>query len=178
MALKASIFKLELNIADMDRHYYQSHEITIARHPSENDHRMMLRILLFAKHAHENLNFTKGLCVNDEPDIWCKNATDEIEAWIELGQPDEKRLRKACGKSEEVYVYPYHTKSAVVWWKQMESKLKRFENLHVIHIPEVETTDLSNLVKRNMVLQCTIQDGEMWFSDEQYSLHVKPEVWK
>lgn len=105
MALKATIFKAEISISDMDRHYYQEHPLTIAQHPSETNERMMVRLLAFALNADERLEFTKGLSADDEPELWNKNYSDEIELWIELGQPDEKRIRKACGRSRQVIIY-------------------------------------------------------------------------
>jgi len=178
MALKATIFKVELNIADMDRNYYQDHVLTIARHPSESDERMMRRILAFAMHAQADLCFTKGLCVDDEPDLWQKNLADDIEVWIDLGQPDEKRLKKACGRAKQVYVYPYNTRSATVWWQQMESKLARFNHLKVIHLPEEQAATLVKLAKKNMCLQCSVQEGEIWLGDEDQTVHIRPDVWK
>jgi len=98
MAIKSTIFKAEIQITDMDRNYYNDHALTIARHPSENDERMMLRILTFALNGSDSMAFSKGLSSEDEPDLWQKNLSDEIELWIDLGQPDEKRIRRACGR--------------------------------------------------------------------------------
>ena len=107
MALSATIFKANLQVSDMDRNYYAEHLLTLARHPSETDERMMVRLLAYALHADEYLNFTKGLCADEEPDLWLKNLTDEIELWIDVGQPDERRLRKACSRAAQVYLYLY-----------------------------------------------------------------------
>jgi len=178
MALKSSIFKATLNISDMDRHYYQEHKLTIARHPSETDERMMLRIAVFALHATENLSFTKGLSTDDEPDLWQKNLSEEIEQWIELGQPDEKRMRQASGKSKRVCIYCYATKSAEVWWQKAKDKFSRFDNLDVYHISESVVAQLSKLADKNMLLQATIQDGVLWLSDNDHSVEISPEQWK
>ena len=113
MALKATIYKAELQIADMDRNYYQEHLLTLARHPSETDERMMIRLLAFAIHASDSLTFTKGLFDTEEPDLWQKDLTGAIQLWIEVGQPDEKRLMKACGRSEHVIVYSYSATSSI-----------------------------------------------------------------
>lgn len=178
MALKATIFKADLNIADMDRNVYQDHALTIAQHPSENDLRMMVRIAAFALFAHEDLEFTKGLCVDDEPDIWQKNLSNEIELWIDLGQPDEKRIRKACGRARQVVIVTYQSRSATVWWEQVQNKLNRFENLTVINLPDEALEELAQLAQRTMRLQCTIQDGQMWISDGESSVQIEPMVWK
>ncbi|QBC42959.1 YaeQ family protein [Iodobacter fluviatilis] len=172
MALKATIFKSDLQIADMDRHYYATHPLVIARHPSEDDERMMVRLLAFALNANESLAFTKGLSDTDEPDIWDKDLTGAIQLWIELGQPDEKRIRQACGRAEKVAVFTYSGNSADVWWKGIASKLERLDNLQVINVPVEMTQTLATLANRNMQLQCTIQDGQVWLADNSQSIEA------
>jgi len=178
MALSATILKTELQIADMDRHHYETYNLTIAQHPSENDERLIVRLLAFALNAHEELAFTKGLSTDDEPDLWQKSLSGEIELWVDLGQPDEKRIRKACGRARQVSIYTYNSRSAAVWWKGQAGKLERFNNLSVIHLPNDISKELSTLVQRNMNLQCTIQDGQVWLSDGEASVMVEPEAWK
>jgi uncharacterized protein YaeQ len=163
MAISSTINKVSLNIADMDRHYYQLHELTVAQHPSENDFRFMIRLIAFMANASDSLCFTKGLCSDDEPELWQKSLTDEIDLWIELGQPDEKRIRKACGRSKQVIIYTYHEGKSKVWWEQQKSKLARFDNLNVFHI---NADGAETMVKRSMQLQCNIQDGEIYLSDD------------
>ncbi len=169
MALSSTINKVSLNIADMDRHYYQTHEITVAQHPSETDFRFMMRLIAFILNADENLVFTKGLCIDSEPEIWLKSLTDEIELWIDLGQLDEKRIRKACGRSKKVVVYTYNQRKAKVWWDQQADKLQRYKNLKVCFI---DAEDAEKLLGRNMILQCNIQDGELYLSDNENSIDV------
>ncbi len=134
MAQKATIFKAELDISDMDRHYYASHALTLARHPSETDERMMVRLLAFALNADEQLSFSEGMDNPDDPALWRKDLTGSIEQWIDLGQPDDKRLLRACGRAEEVLVYCYST-AAPIWWDQAGPKLERAKNLRVFHFP-------------------------------------------
>jgi uncharacterized protein YaeQ len=172
MALKATIFKAELNISDMDRGYYQTHSLTIARHPSETDERMMVRILAFALHAHPALTFTRGLSSDDEPDLWQKSLSDEIELWIDLGQPDEKRIRKACGRAREVFIYTYSGSSAEIWWEQNRDRLRRFDNLSVIDLPLETSQALAGLAQRTLQLQGTIQDGQAWLSDDNVMVQI------
>jgi uncharacterized protein YaeQ len=69
MALKATIFKAEVRIGDVDRNYYQDHALTVVRHPSETDERMMVRVLAFALHVHDAHALGKGVGVDDEPDL-------------------------------------------------------------------------------------------------------------
>ena len=173
MAIKATIFKVELNIADMDRGYYGDHVLTIARHPSETDSRMMARVLAFAIHASDSLTFGKGMSSDDEPDLWRKDLTGAIELWIDLGQPDERRIRRACGRSQQVYVYTYSGRAADVWWGQVQSSLSQLENLSVVKLTPTVVDQLATLVTRSMRLQCTIQDGQAWFSDGQQSVEVQ-----
>jgi uncharacterized protein YaeQ len=172
MALKATIFKAELQISDMGRNYYHDHTITIARHPSETDERMMVRLMAFALHAHEALTFANGMSADDEPDLWQKDLTGVIETWIDVGQPDEKRIRKACGRSRQVFIYSYSGNSADVWWDQISTNLERVKNLTVINLPAMTSQALAKLAQRTMQLQCTIQDGQLWLADKDDTVQV------
>lgn len=171
MALKATICKAELNIADMDRGYYADHALTLAQHPSENDERLMLRVLAFALYAHEYLAFTKGLSDPDEPDIWQKDLTGAIDVWIDLGQPDEKRILKACGRSSQVVVITYGN-ATPIWWENIAPKLERARNLSVRRLVVSGDTPLASFVQKNMKLQCTVQDGQLWLSDGERSAQI------
>ena len=178
MALKATIYKAELQISDMDRQYYAMHALTLAQHPSETDARMMLRLLAFVRHASERLAFTKGISTDDEPDLWQKDLTDRIELWIDLGQPDEKRIRKACGRAQQVVIYCHSGHGAELWWEKHRGNLERFDNLTVINLPLAAVQALGKLTERSMQLQCTVQDGEIWLSKDSDSVTVVPEIWK
>jgi uncharacterized protein YaeQ len=177
MALKSTIYKAELNIADMDRGYYAEHNLTIARHPSETEERVMIRVLAFALHASEMLNFGKGISDTEEPDLWEKDYTDAIQLWVEVGQPDDRRLLKACGRSEHVVVYSYSATSDI-WWKQMNSRLDRAKNLKVMNVPADTSQALEKLASRSMQLQCTIQDGQIWFTSGEQSVQIDLETLK
>ena len=172
MALRATIYKADLQIADMDRHYYADHALTIARHPSETDERMMARVLAYALYAQEGIAFTKGLFEVDEPEVWVKNLTGEITLWIDLGQPDEARIRRACSRAEQVVVLCYSS-SCELWWKQIASKLTRLGNLTVLQLPSATSQALATLAERSMRLQCMVQDGEIWINSETQSVPVK-----
>jgi len=172
MALRATIYKADLQIADMDRHYYADHALTIARHPSETDERMMARVLAYAVYAREGIAFTKGLFDVDEPEVWVKNLTGEIKLWIDLGQPDEARIRRACSRAEQVVVLCYGS-GCEVWWKQIASKLTRFSHLTVLQLPADTTQALAALAARGMQLQCMVEDGEIWLNSETESVPVK-----
>lgn len=159
MALKSTVFKADLQVSDMDRHYYQNHALTLAQHPSETDERVMVRLLAFALHADPALEFGRGLS-SDEPDLWRKDLTGQIELWVEIGQPDEQSLRRACGRSRQVIVYTYSGNSAQVWWDKSGNALKRCKNLRVVDIASNTGKALAALARRGMQLQCLIQDGQ------------------
>lgn len=171
MALKSTIFKADLQIADMDRQYYDGHTLTIARHPSETDERMMVRILAFVLHANEALAFGKGLSADDEPDLWQKDLTGAIDLWIEVGQPDDKRIMKACGRSNRVIIYSYSSMSNI-WWNQIANKVDRAKNLSVFNLPAATSQALAKLAQRNMQLQCTIQDAQIWINGDGESIQI------
>ena len=172
MALKATISKALLNIANMDSHYYAEHNPTLAQHPSETDLRLMVRVLAFILNAEERLEFCKGISQDDEPDLWVKSLGGEIELWIDLGQPDEKRIKKACGRSQNVIIYTYQEGMAAAWWKQIESSLTRFNNLRVVYL-DIEG-DIELLAKRAMMLQANISDNELTLMDDaQQSIVVR-----
>ena len=159
MATKATIYKALLNIANMDTNYYNEHNLTLALHPSETELRLMARVAAFILNASENLVFCKGISEDDEPDLWEKDFDGSIKLWIELGQPDEKRIKKACGRSDKVIVYTYQENMAEPWFKQIENNINRFKNLSIIHLNIDE--EIEELAKRGMVLQCNISDEEL-----------------
>ncbi len=177
MALKATIFKVELAVADLDRNVYENFSLTLAQHPSENDARMMVRLLAFMLFADERLEFGRGISSDDEPDLWLKDLTGAIELWIEVGQPDDKRLMKACGRSERVIVYSYSATSHIRY-KQIANKLDRAKNLTVINIPADASAQLEALAQRNMQLQCTIQDGQIYLTDSVNTVLIEREDFK
>jgi uncharacterized protein YaeQ len=171
MALKATIFKVDLQVADMDRNYYADHALTIARHPSETDERMMMRVLAFACHADPALSFGKGLSTDDEPDLWQKDLTGTIDLWIEVGLPDERRLLKASAKASKVVVYSYGN-AASVWWKNVSEKIERVRNVDVFHVPASASQAMAKLAQRTMKVQCTIQEGQIWVTGTEDAVPV------
>jgi len=174
MALNATIYKVELQISDMDRHYYATHALTLARHPSETEERLMVRLLAFALYAEDRLEFGKGISDEDEPALWRKDYTDDIELWIELGQPDEARIRKACGRSRHVVVINYGGNIADMWWAKVGASLGRNKNLTVLDIPTATVDALLPLLQRGMRLQALIQDGQLQLMNDAESVTVDP----
>lgn len=178
MALTATIFKAALQIADMDRNYYRDHAVTIARHPSETDERMMLRLLAFVRHADDALAFGRGLSTEDEPDLWLKDLTGAVKLWIDVGLPDAKQVRRACGRARQVMVYAFGGRAADVWWQQNGEALRRQDNLTVLNLPQEASRALAGLARRSMQLQCTLQEGHIWIGDGERAVEVEPEIWK
>ena len=173
MALKATIFKADLHIADMDRSYYHDHSITLARHPSETDERMMVRLLAFSLNANDDLAFGKGLSIDNEPALWQKDLTGAIELWIDVGTPDERDIRKACSRARQVIVYCYG-RNADLWWEQNRNKLDRLKNLSVFNLPVNATQALAKLAQRTMRVQSTVQDSVIWLGDDNDRIEVTP----
>jgi uncharacterized protein YaeQ len=173
MAQKSTVFKAALEVADMDRGHYAGYALTIARHPSETDERMMVRVLAFALHAAPDLAFGRGLSADDEPDLWQRDLTGAIDLWIDVGMPDEKLVRRACGRSEAVVVLAYG-RGADLWWAKSRSTLERMRNLTVKSMPPATSQELAALARRTMQLQCTIQDGHVWLGDGDRAVEVIP----
>lgn len=178
MSLKATIYKAQLQIADMDRNVYADHNVTIARHPSETDERMMIRLLAFAlnvpadDHA-GHLEFAKDLWDVDEPALWHKDYTEAIQHWIDVGQPDDKRLMRVVSRSERVSVYGFSS-STDVWWKNIANKLTRANNLTLWQIEAAQSQSLARLAQRSMQLNVSVQDGAIWMSTNADSVEITP----
>lgn len=187
MALKSTVFKANLQVADIDHHYYAEHALTLARHPSETDERMMVRLAALALQAHQlqdvcggdgTLAFGAGLSDPDEPDVWLRDFTGRPRVWVEVGQPEEKPVLKACGKADHVALYCY-AHSADIWWRGMQGKLSRAGNLDVWRLAADATQAMAQLAQRSMQLQATIQDGALMLSDANGGhVHLQPERWK
>ncbi|PUB09713.1 YaeQ family protein [Yoonia sediminilitoris] len=174
MAQKATIYKVELSVSDMDRNYYETHKLTVAKHPSETDERLMVRVLAFAMNAHEQLEMTRGLSTDDEPDIWQKSLGGELELWVALGLPSEKVVRQSCGKANEVIIYSYGGRTADMWWEKIKNNTTRFDNLQVVNISEEDTNALGKLASRAMKLQINIQDRDVMVSVDKSIVYITP----
>jgi len=186
MALKSTIYKATLSIADIDHGYYADHALTLARHPSETDERMMVRLLALAMNAHAlhdtcsgdgMLAFGAGLSDPDDPDLWLKDFTGATRLWVEVGQPEDRPLVKACQKADAVKVYAFHH-AAEVWWKGIETKLSRLDKLQVFRVPTEASQQLAGMAERSMQLQATVQDGAVTISGAAESVVIEPIRWK
>ena len=186
MAIKSTIFKANVQVADIDHGYYADHALTLARHPSETDERMMVRLAALALNAHTlqstcggdgTLAFGAGLSDPDDPDVSLTDYTGRKRLWIEVGQPEDKPLSKACSKADEVHVYAFHS-AAEVRWRGMASKLSRLERLQVWRIPTEAAQGLAAMAERSMQLQATVQEGALTLSSNLGSVHIEALRWK
>lgn len=173
MALRATVYKVQLEVSDLDRSHFAQYPLTLAMHPSETEERLMVRLLAFAMYAGEDVQFGKGLSAEDEAAVWEIDPTGEIKLWIDVGQPDESRIKKACGRSGRVVIYCY-TRSAQVWWVQNQSWLEKLDKVQVIQLSVEDGATLASLAQRNMNLSCTIQEGTVYLGEHS----VQPVVLK
>ncbi len=176
MAIKATIYKAEVELADMDRHVYSDQSFTLARHPSETDERMLVRLLVLALNTPGSpgdsvLGFAGDICEADEPCAWQKDLTGTIEHWIEVGQPDEKRILRASARAARVSVYSFAS-STPIWWSGIADKVTRARNLSVWQIPSHQSQALAGLAARSMRLQVSVQDGAIWVANEGQSVEI------
>lgn len=176
MAIKPSVFKVNMQIADMDRHYYNDHLLTIAQHPSETDERMMVRILAFAANANENLSFAEGITDQNQADLWDRDHNEQVKLWISVGLPDEKLIRKAVSRAEQVIIYTYGGRTADMWWSKQ--KLSGYEKLRVINLEFDDTQALAAMASRGMKINFTVQEGEILVSTDLNSLNIIPHILK
>jgi uncharacterized protein YaeQ len=179
MALKSTIYKAALQIADMDRQLYADHALTLALHPSETEERLLVRLLAFALNVpqdtdHGALQFARGLSDGDEPDLWQHDLTGQLLHWVEVGQPDERRLAKACSRAERVTLYVYGS-AADIWWAGIRNKLARLNKLSVWQIPADQAQALARLATRSMQWQLTEQVGHVWVNSGEASLELRPQ---
>jgi len=176
MALKATIYKATIQLADMDRNLYADHDLTIARHPSETDERMLIRLLAFALNVPASADdgmpvFAKDMWDIDEPALWRKNLTGQIEEWVEVGQPDDKRLLQCSSRSKRVIVYSFSS-STTQWWSSVGPKIVRLRNLTVWQIPPYQSRALAELANRSLKIDVTVQEGTVWVGDGKNSVEV------
>lgn len=178
MALKATIYKATVNVADLDRNQFLDVSLTLAQHPSETQERMMLRLLAWIKYADERLQFTRGLSSDDGAELWLLNDHLGVDLWIELGLPDERRIKKACSRAQEVALFAYNSRAAEIWWQQNKSKMAQFSKLTVWYLDDTQLAQLSAFADRTMSLQATIQDGGIWLSDAKNNLEIHLTAWQ
>ncbi len=171
--MKPTIIKAELQISDMNRHYYEQHSLTMAQHLDESNLHLMGRLIAFALFAEENLEFSKGFFELSEPAIWKKSYSNDLELWIDLGTPEEKRIKKACSLADRVVLFSFSDKSEK-WWSQIETKLSRLQNLTVFTLPEAKVEELANLLERTMQVAVTIDGNQVWITIGEVMVELEP----
>lgn len=174
MALRSTVYRATLEVSDLDRGVYGTFPLTLARHPSETEERLMMRLLAFALHADAALAFGRGLSTEDEADLWLRDATGVIELWIDVGLPDERDVRKACGKARRMVVLAYDERRTQAWWESEAAALGRLKNLSVLGVSDAEAASLTALASRAMTLTCTIQEGHVWFASPSATVELAP----
>jgi uncharacterized protein YaeQ len=166
VALSATVFKVELGVSDVDHGYYADHTLTVARHPSENDERMVVRLLAFGLRAHRlsdvdgELTFGPGLSTPGVPDLRLADYTGRILEWISVGQPDERALGKAAGQGEQVLLFPFAA-GAPTWWRTVGPKVAGLSNLTVLQIPHEPVQQLADTVDRRVAAQVMLMEGQI-----------------
>ncbi|WP_372882602.1 YaeQ family protein [Psychromonas sp.] len=165
MALKPTIYKMNINLSDLNQDRYDTLNLTVALHPSETPERMMARVIAYCLNAQEFLTFTKGLSVADDPDIWAKSLADEFLLWVDVGEPAFERIKKASRLAQAVKVYSFNTKSNV-WWKQSAADFEKLSNLEVYQFNFEQIQALAKLLKRSMDFSVTISGDTAYIAAE------------
>jgi len=173
MALKPTIYKAQVELADSDRSCFETLSVTLAKHPSETLERLAVRLLAYCLNYTRGLEFTKGLSTADEPDLWRHNDHGGIEHWIEVGQPEEPRLRKACGRARQVSVYAF-AKSATTWWKLNGDAISALPRIDVWQIDWAEVQSAAALLDRTVQLSASIVGGILYLDNGSASTSVEP----
>jgi uncharacterized protein YaeQ len=174
MALKPTLYKIHLQLVDTDRDVYDNCKFTLTQHPSETVSRMMVRLMVFAINYHQDLQFTKGLSSQDEPDIWQISPTLEIQSWIEVGQASADRMRKGVSRSRKVLLYAYGTETAV-WWQKSAAAFKSLPHIQVFKFDHRQISPLADLVERKMQLTVSISAGELYINAGEKELSLSLE---
>jgi uncharacterized protein YaeQ len=177
MALRSTVYRCELSLSDVDRGVYGTFPLTLARHPSETEARLMVRLIAFVLFADPQLTFGRGLSAEGEPDLWLRDATGAIELWIDVGLPGEREVRKACGRARQVVVLAYGGRKAQQWWSACAGALARLDNLRVLALGDAATEALQSLAARSMTLTATVHEGHAWLGTESATIEITPDRW-
>jgi len=170
LATKANIVKANLSVANLDLNHYQDYRLTLAQHPSETGTRLMIRLAAFSWFAQEEPSFTKGLCVEDEPDLWVHDLQGNIQHWIELGQPTEKRIRQAASKAEQVSVIGYHPHKFKTWLAGLDPKTLNQKKLSILLFENQGPADPEELAEKAIDLNVTIQENQVLLTTQTHQL--------
>ena len=175
MALKPTIYKFNIALADMNNQHYPNLHLTVGQHPSETPERMLVRLLAFCLHSHQDehqlMKFTKGLSATDEPDIWHKGLDDQLNYWIDIGEPSFDRMKKACRLAKETFVYSFNSKSAV-WWKQQQAQFSSLP-IKVFSLQWTHIQSLAKEIERTMNWSINISDESLFIGTPSKQIEVQ-----
>lgn len=172
MAEKATIYKANLTLSDMDRNVYGDFSLTIALHPSETLERMMVRILAFCYRAAEHLTFAKGLSATEEPDLWLRHDNGTLLEWIEVGQPAPDRLKKASSQAASVKVFSYG-RGMDVWWKNNAQAIRALPKVEIHSFDAEELQHLVALADKTMNLTVSITEKIAYISTARENIAIQ-----
>jgi len=165
MALKATVFKADLQVANLDQNHFGDYSLTLAQHPSETIERVMIRLLAFALYASEDLRFGRGLSNEEDAAVWEIDPGGVTRLWIDVGLPDEVRVKKACSRADRAVIVTYGGRPSDMWWQQSANTLKRYKNLSVIQISPEDSAKLVEAAGRTMRLSWTIQEAMVYLDN-------------
>ena len=163
MAQPAIIYRVNIQLSDVDRNLYQKLQTTVARHPSETPERLIARVLAYAVRFDPELAFTKGISAGDEPDLWIKGPDGRVTTWIEVGQPDPERLLKASRHAGRVILFAYGP-TRFRWENQHLSRLSAISNLTVLGIEYDFLSQIVARLQRAVNWELTITEGNLYLS--------------
>ncbi len=163
MAQPCIIYRANIQLSDIDRNIYETLQTTIAKHPSETEERMLVRLLAYAVCYEGDLTFTKGVAAGDEPDLWLIGPDGRVQSWIEVGLPDAERLIKASRHAEQVILFAFGS-SRSIWEKQQLVKLSGMDKIKLFGIEQQFISALITTLQRSINWSLTITEGSLYLT--------------
>lgn len=173
MAKGSRIYKVKLFISDIDRNCYEQLELTVAQHPSESDERLLARLLAFGLEYESGLAFGGGVSSTDQAPIWLRNDYEEVQHWIEIGQPDPDRLAKLNKRQPRLTLYTYGA-NAHRWWHQHSPNLSKLQRLKAVQLDYDALQTLVSAMTSGFELQLNRQDEVLYLglNDQQAEMQL------
>jgi uncharacterized protein YaeQ len=169
MALPSTIHRVSIQLSQVDRGIYETLQTTVARHPSETEERLVLRLLAYALFYEDGLSFTKGLSATDEPDLWVKSGDDRVLLWMEVGLPEQERIAKACRHAEKVALVA-GGRALQNWEQQQLPKLSGFSNLTIACFEADFVARLVATLQRSVNWEITVTEGTIYLVEGEITL--------
>ncbi|MGV3707544.1 MAG: YaeQ family protein [Gemmatimonas sp.] len=162
MALTATIYNFEIELANVDRQTYESLSLRVACHPSETPEFLLTRVLAYCLEYEEGIAFSKGgLSDPDEPPITVRDLTGALKVWIEIGTPDANRLHKASKASPRVVVY-LHKEPGVILRTWASSSIHRADKLELYAMDRELLSELVPKLDRRTKFSLSVTDGALY----------------